>query len=273
MSGVGVARREKREALAATFDEDAELYDRVRPGYPPELLSELAELAHLGPGTRVLEIGPGTGQATRALAGTGAEVVAIERGAALARVARRRLAGTPGVKLVNAAFEDWRLPATPFDVVAAFTAWHWLDPEVRTSKVAAALRPGGALVTVATHHVAGGTEPFFADVQRCYERWDPATPPGLRLSPADAVAPDRDEVERGPDFEPPVFRRYEWEGSYTTAGYLDLLRSYSGHRHLGPERREALLACIGELIDRDHEGRVVKRYLNELRVARRREEG
>jgi tRNA G46 methylase TrmB len=52
-----------REQLRTTFGEDAELYDRVRPSYPAELFNELAEL--LGnPSPRVLEIGPGTGQAT-----------------------------------------------------------------------------------------------------------------------------------------------------------------------------------------------------------------
>src|SRR6267143_6546045 len=50
--------------LRATFDEAAELYDRARPGYPPELFDDLANLGGLHPGARVLEIGSGTGKAT-----------------------------------------------------------------------------------------------------------------------------------------------------------------------------------------------------------------
>ncbi|GGU89831.1 hypothetical protein GCM10010211_65460 [Streptomyces albospinus] len=46
-------------------------------------------------------------------------------------------------------------------------------------KAADALRPGGALAVVATRHVAGGSEEFFVEVQDCYERFDPATSPGL----------------------------------------------------------------------------------------------
>ena len=44
-----------------------------------------------------------------------------------------------------------------------------------------ALRAGGVLATISTHHVAGASwnQTFFDEVQACYERWDPATPPGL----------------------------------------------------------------------------------------------
>src|SRR6266545_4738205 len=64
------------ERLRATFNQAADLYDRARPGYPPALFDDLAELAGVGPGCRVLEIGPGTGQATVPLAERGCHVVA-----------------------------------------------------------------------------------------------------------------------------------------------------------------------------------------------------
>jgi len=57
-----------RELLRSTFDEAAELYHRARPGYPAALFDDLAELTSIRPGSRVLEIGPGTGQATLPLA-------------------------------------------------------------------------------------------------------------------------------------------------------------------------------------------------------------
>ncbi|HET8788172.1 MAG TPA: rRNA adenine N-6-methyltransferase family protein, partial [Actinomycetes bacterium] len=72
-----------RERLRSTFDQVADLYDRVRPGYPAALFDDLAELAGVGPGARVLEIGPGTGQATVPLAERGCRVVAVELGAGL----------------------------------------------------------------------------------------------------------------------------------------------------------------------------------------------
>ncbi len=51
------ANQARREWLRTTFDAAAELYDRVRPGYPPDLLDDLVALAHIGPSSRMLEIG------------------------------------------------------------------------------------------------------------------------------------------------------------------------------------------------------------------------
>ena len=110
---------EQRERRRATFDEAAELYDRARPRYPPALFDDLADLTGIGPGSRILEIGPGTGQATLPLAERGCRVVAVELGADLAAVARRNLARFPTVEVVTAAFEDWPLPSEPFDLVLA----------------------------------------------------------------------------------------------------------------------------------------------------------
>ena len=258
-----------RERLRSTFDQVADLYDRVRPGYPAALFDDLAELAGVGPGARVLEIGPGTGQATVPLAERGCRVVAVELGADLAAVARRNLARFPEVEVVTAAFEDWPLPAEPFDLVLAATAFHWIDPAVRVVKAADALRPGGALATVTTHHVAGGDESFFAEVQACYERWDPDTPPGgAPLKAAADIPTSSDELDRSHRFGPASFRRHEWEQAYTATGYIEVLLTYSGHRALDPRAQAGLLDCIAHLIDTAHGGRITKRYLTELRVAR-----
>ncbi len=217
----------------------------------------------------MLEIGCGTGQATVALAERGYRIVAVELGPEMATVARRNLARFDSVDVVTAAFEDWPLPDEPFDVVFCATAFHWVDPAVRVSKSADALRPGGVLATVATEHIAGGSEAFFAAVQDCYERFDPATPPGLRQQTAPEIPQDDRELAASGRFGPAQFHRYEWELSYSTAEYLDLLLTYSGHRALPAVQRSGLLDCIAGHIDRNHGGRVVKRYLTELRVAQR----
>src|SRR5437879_9154174 len=94
-------------SLRETFDQAAELYDRARPGYPAAVFSDLAELACIGPGCRVLEIGCGTGQATVPLGERGGEIVCVELGANLAAVARRRLERFPSVRVEVAAFEGW----------------------------------------------------------------------------------------------------------------------------------------------------------------------
>ncbi|SHL37781.1 class I SAM-dependent methyltransferase [Streptomyces yunnanensis] len=261
----------RRVPLSRTFDEDAELYDRARPGYPSELFDDLAELAGIGRGCRLLEVGAGTGKATVPLAERGCRITAVELGEAMAAVARRNLAGFGAVEVITSDFESWPLPKEPFDAVVSATAFHWIDPAVRLAKAADALRPGGALAVIATHHVAGGSEEFFVEVQDCYEHFDPATPPGLRLPAADDVDTSdyTDEVADSGRFGPVVSRRYAWDLTYTTVEYLEVLRTYSGHRALPPAAREGLLGCIAALIDTRYGGRVTKRYLTELRVSRR----
>jgi SAM-dependent methyltransferase len=207
------------------------------------------------------------------LAERGCEIVAVELGAELAAVARRNLARYPAVQVVTGAFEQWPLPPKPFDVVLSATAFHWIDPAVRIVKAADALRPGGSLVVVDTFHVAGGTEPFFAQVQDCYERWDPATPPGLRLEPADSIPQEAEEIDRSGLFEPTRFRRHATDISYTTASYIDVLLTYSGHRALEPPAQRGLLDCIAGLIDNTYSGQIVKQYLTQLRIARRLPDG
>jgi len=244
---------DERVRLRATFDEVAELYDRVRPGYPRELFDDLARLAGVGPGCRVLEIGPGTGQLTAPLAERGCTIVAVELGAGLAAAARRNLARYPAVDVVNADFETWPVPPARFDLVIAATAMHWIDPAVWAAKTAAALRPGGRVAAVETHHVAGGTMAYFADAQRaCYVRYDPRA----RLSER---PPDPAEIPSAG-----AAGRYEWEHTYTTAEYLDLLRTYSGTLSLPTADAAALLGCIESLIDGRYGGRVSKRYLTQL---------
>ncbi|MFJ9156356.1 class I SAM-dependent methyltransferase [Streptomyces griseoviridis] len=257
--------------LRRRFDEVAELYDRARPRYPPALVAELARVAGLGPGSRVLEIGPGTGQLTVPLAGYGCLITCVELGASMAAVARRRLSGFPRVDVVVSDFEGWEPPAEPYDLVVSATAFHWIDPAVRTAKAARALRPGGRLAVVATEHVAGGSTEFFARAQRCYERWDPATPPGLRLLPSSRTATDTAEFEESPWYGPVTVVRFEQDIDYTTDGYLDVLLTYSNHRALEPAAREGLFGCLRELIDGSYGGRVTKRYLHELIVAVRAE--
>jgi len=259
---------DSRHMLRAIFGEDALLYDRMRPTYPSAVFEALAEFGQLGPASRVLEIGCGTGQATRALAERGYVVTAVELSVDLAAVATNRLAAFPNVDVVVSAFEDWQLPARPFDAIVSATAFHWLDPDVRIARSAAALRGGGTLAIIGTHHIAGGDTPFFEQAQDCYERWDPATPPGLRLQTADEIPVDTTELDDSGLFEPAVVHRYEWSLTYSEAEYRDLLLTYSGHRALEPGRQAQLLDCITALINSSYGGRITKRYMTELTLGR-----
>lgn len=259
--------RDALETLRAQFDAAAERYDRARPSYPPELFADVSQLTSIGRGSRVLEIGPGTGQATVPLAERGCLVTAVELGANLAEVARGKLASYSGCDVVVAAFEEFPLPPEPFDLVLAATSWHWLRPDDRAAKVARALRRGGHLAIIGTHHVAGGDGQFFVDVQDCYARWDPAAVATSGLPHPDRVPPTLDEVDGSELFAEPVFRRYEQEIRYTAGDYIDVLMTYSGHLAMPDRARRGLLDCVRKLIADEYGGAIRKRYLWELKLA------
>jgi SAM-dependent methyltransferase len=131
------------------FDGVAEEYDRIRSGYAPEIVDAACAIAGLDPGSPVLEIGCGTGKLTEALVARGLQVEAVDPGARLVEVARRRVGDAPGVNFRLERFEDADLPAGGFAAAFSATAFHWVDPAVGWRKVADVLRPGGvcALLT------------------------------------------------------------------------------------------------------------------------------
>ena len=82
------------------FDREAERYDRYRPTYPDALIDDL-----LGPkpeGLDVLDVGCGTGIASRLIAQRGANVLGVEVAPRMAEIARSH-----GIDVEIGAFEDW----------------------------------------------------------------------------------------------------------------------------------------------------------------------
>ena len=126
------------------FGTAAALYAAARPGYPDRVYEILRDRCRLGPSSRVLEIGAGSGQATKRLAELAGSVLAVEPSDALAAHLRARLT-TANVEVIEAPFEDVDLPPASFDLVAAATSFHWLDPLLALPRVLSVLRPGGWL--------------------------------------------------------------------------------------------------------------------------------
>jgi ubiquinone/menaquinone biosynthesis C-methylase UbiE len=130
------------------FDEIAAEYDRRRPVYPDELVDQACQVAGIGSGDHVLEVGCGSGQLTRGLVARGLNVTALEPGKNLLALAGQNLEGAGAVEFVNAQFEDAVLPREQFQAVFSASAFHWIDPKVGWQKAADVLVPGGTLALV-----------------------------------------------------------------------------------------------------------------------------
>jgi len=147
MAAETAAQRMDRERQRTLFDRVAEQYDATRQSYPAEVVDAILTTSAVAPGAAVLEIGCGTGQLTRQLAGRGFDLTAIDIGPAMVEAARRNIPD-PAVRLVTA-FEDLTASA-PYDLIVSATAFHWIDPQVGWAKAARLLRPGGWLALLTT---------------------------------------------------------------------------------------------------------------------------
>ncbi len=130
------------------FNEVAIEYDRNRPTYPDALIDEACEVAGIGDGDRVLEIGCGTGQLTRSLLARGLRVTALEPGDQLILLAEENLKDAGDVEFLHARFEDTQLPRESYAAVFSASAIHWVDPDLSWRKISDALAPNGMLALI-----------------------------------------------------------------------------------------------------------------------------
>jgi len=252
--------------LRETFDQEAELYNVIRPRYPGALFDMLVEITHLRPQARLVEIGPGTGQATKPLAKRGFEITAIELGSSLADVARRELQQYPNVNVITGAFEDVDLPADSFDLVFSATAFHWIKPELRYLKPHAILKPNGHLAIIHTNHVSDEQgDVFFNTSQPIYDMYYLNDGKGTPLlpGPMDVQPTELDEKL----FKLTQFACFPVVVNYTASEYAQLLTTYSPTLALPESKRASFLTDIETLINNKFGGKIAKHFVMSLTVA------
>ena len=249
------------------FDQQAEAYDRFRPTYPDAVIDEL-----LGPvpaGLDVLDVGCGTGIASRQMAQRGAKVLGVELAPRMAEIARGH-----GIDVEIEAFEGWDAAGRTFDRVTSAQAWHWLDLPIATAKAASVLRPGGRLCLIWN---AGYQPDDLADALE--EVYASVVPPGgHRLFRGYAanrssdvktgLDSEIDAVSAAPDFGAPTAKWFPWTWAYQRDEWLDQLVSRSDHAALEPAVRDRLFKAIGAAID-DHGGSFVMNFETVLITATR----
>ena len=247
------------------FEDRGALYDRARPRYPQDLFDDVFAVTRLVPPARLLEIGSGTGIATAVLAERGFGVVGVELGESMAQVARQNLGGSPSVEIVTGCFETCE-PGGAFDAVFAFSAFHWIDPDVRYQKAAPFVRDSGFLVVADARLVPGDADPFFVEVDEDYEialgeRANEEGAPGLTSL--------RDGMEESGLFRHVAERRYRWHVRYTDTSYVELLDTFPWYRALDPSQRADLYARIRQRIRKRPTRTVMGTFDALLDVARR----
>ena len=256
----------RHELRKHSFDASPRLYWQARPRYPEELFDDLVRLSGIAEHGRVLEIGPGPGEATLPIARRGFRILALELGASMARFCRKNLAGFPDVEVRATSFEDWPLEREAFDLVLAASSFHWLKPGQGFTKSAATLKPGGHLALLWNFRVTPDDE-LHQDLLSLYR--------SLHLRDQRARDPkERTErqvraIGRSGRFGPVIVRHYPVTTAYTATAYTNLMRTMSDHATLDPAVRRRLFAGIRQVI-RAHGGMLNRAVAATLLLAAKR---
>lgn len=266
-----IARSEGR----ALFGRDARGYDAARPDYPDRVFELLVERCGLADGCRTLEVGAGSGKATRRLVELGARpLVAVEpdRGFEPALEALARASGGAVVPHCEA-FESVALDEGAFDLAVSATAFHWLDPQRAPQKLGACLRPGGWLVLF--WNVFGDPrepDPFHEATVRLLagQATSPSHPTASPLPFAlDFDARRADFRKAGAD-EEFALEEIRWTLVLTPDRVRSLYATYSSVSRLADAERGRLLDALAATAEHEFGGRVERRMVTPVYLGRQR---
>lgn len=250
---------------AGAFGDDAAQYDRARPSYPAALVDDLMADSPV----RVVDVGCGTGIASRLFVARGCEVIGVEADARMAEVASAH-----GLRVEVSPFESWTPPAEPFDLLVSGQAWHWVDPVAGAAAAARVLRGGGRFAAF------WNNESYEPEVLTALE--DAHRPHAEHLIGSSVALgsargtdealhhwADIDALAASGAFGQAEVRTYEWDRDYSSAEIVDVMETHSGHRTLPPPVLAAVLAAVRDAID-GFGGRVQVHYTTSLVTALRR---
>lgn len=116
--------------------------------------------APLNKHSSALEVGIGTGQATRPILETGCQITAVELGDQMAAFVREKFKEHPNFSVVNCPFQNYECPDNSIDLIYSASAFHWIPEEIGYKKVFDALRPGGVFARFAL-----GKPSFFDEIR------------------------------------------------------------------------------------------------------------
>ncbi len=255
-------------SLRNSFDSEARLYHEIRPRYPEALFDVLIQVTNLDPSARILEIGPGTGQATEALAKRGYSIIAVELGEDLAGIAREVLKKYEKVEIRLGAFEEVEFETETFGLIYVATAFHWIKPGLRFVKSHNLLKDQGYLAIIHANHVSDEAgDAFFFASQPTYKKYHLAERgEDFHLPKTDDLKPE--EVDRAL-FTPIYFHPFPLVVHYSVDEYIRLLQTYSPTIAMEPDMRTGFLKDLSRLIEKKFNGSVLKAYAMTLSIARK----
>jgi SAM-dependent methyltransferase len=216
-------------ARAESFGSVAADYDRYRPSYPDALIDDLVALH---PST-VLDIGCGTGKATRLLVARRLSVLGVEVDPEMAAVAQSH-----GLDVEIGSFEQWDDAGRRFDLIISAQAWHWVDPRVGAPKAARLLTEGGTVALFWNYDDLDETTR--AVVDPVYARLTPELLEREPNRPGERV----EDLRSTGAFNSITTSTYEWQRTLPIDAWIGKVGTQSDHLLLGAQRLAEVQAAL-----------------------------
>lgn len=237
-----------------TFNSAAAAYDRMRPTYVQELYDDVFAYGSIASGCKSLEVGPGTGQATKPVLDAGVSVTAVELGDNLAAFCAEKYRDYPGFSVVNADFAKFEAPENTYDLVFSASAFHWIPEEIGYTKVFSMLKPGGVFARFANHPWKDkGNEALHEAIQVYYAKYMPRSKFSPEYSMADARA--KADIGEKYGFTDIQYKLYKRIRTFNADEYIELLHTYSDHIALPEEFKKPFHEGIHNAIE-THGGKI-----------------
>jgi SAM-dependent methyltransferase len=253
------------------FGADTAAYDLGRPGQPrPACTRCWSSGAASGPGTSVLEVGAGTGQATRRLLELGADpIVVVEPNPSLAEHLEELYGDR--LELVRASLEEADLEPTRFDLAAAASSFHWVDEQVGLARLFTVLRTGGWCAIWWTLFGEGGPpDPFIVATSPLLDGLDTSPTKGEEGRPRHALDRERRVAALvAAGFVDVGHELARWEAQWDSEGIRALYGSFSPILRLDEADRERILDEIARIASDEFGGRVTRVLTTSLYTARK----
>lgn len=213
------------------FDTIPEQFDCYRPRYCEALFADLIEYARIDKEKSVLELGPGTGQATEPILRTGCDYHAIELGENLAEVMRRKYGGLTNFDIVVDDFITHDFGNQKFDLIYSAATIQWIPEEIAFPKVFDLLTPGGTLAMMLTcGDYKTPNETLYSEIQKVYsEHFRPMEEYKGGYKYDDCLKYGFCEFER---------REYYGRREFTAEQYVAFSGTHCDHLVIEPEHRE-----------------------------------
>ncbi|MCL2517110.1 MAG: class I SAM-dependent methyltransferase [Oscillospiraceae bacterium] len=237
------------------FDEIVVNYDKARPEYPSELFADVFNYVK---GKKALEIGAGTGKATKPFLDAGYDVTAVELGANMSEFLRAKF---ENLNVINAAFEEVELEYDTYDLIYAGSAFHWVDQSVGIPKVLRTLKSGGVFALFRYNNLSPVNDELDDEIFKVFEKHYftfYTSKPKIRLpkrTSEDFLTPERMESHfhfkdlKDFGFTDVVHNLYEQTFTFTSDEYIAYIDTMADNRGLPEENKTALYAGVKEAID------------------------